>query len=141
MNIDGECPVVKVLGRSVLGKEGGLVVAMPREHGLFKGWVPGDPLIIEQRADVVRGMKTVDPTLPAKSPVIPSAGLQLAPLQENHGFARQGKVGLVAPQPAYARQKNTNQGAAVVNQRFVVRRVAETDFICGLEGAIANGKP
>ena len=139
VNIDGKCPVMEVLRCSVIGEEGGLVVAVPQEHGVFEGVVAGDPLIIEQRADVVRGVKTVDPALPAKPPVIPSTAFQLAPLQKDHGFVGQGKILLVFPQAAYARQKNGGQRAAVVDLRFVPRRIAETEFFPGLKGAIQAG--
>src|SRR3984885_15903855 len=80
VNIDGKGPVMEVLRCSVIGEECGLVVAMAQEHRILEGAVTGEPLIVEQRADIVRGVKTVDPALPAQASVIPSAAFQLAPL-------------------------------------------------------------
>src|ERR1700733_2199767 len=74
VNIDGKRPVVEVPGCSILGKESGLVVTMARQHRFLKGPVLGGLLVVEQRADVVRGVKTVDPSLPPTLPVIPPAG-------------------------------------------------------------------
>ena len=136
MDINRKCPIVEIPWRSLASKEGRLVVAMPREHGVLKASVAGELLIIEQRAYVVGGMETVNPALPSTLPVIPATGWQLAFLQESHGFARQPKIFRVATQAANARQKDAGQGTAVVNQGSVVRRVAESDLVIGLKGAI-----
>ena len=53
VNIDGKCPVMDVFRSSLDRKEGGLIVAMPPQHSVFEGAVAGEPLVVEQGANIV----------------------------------------------------------------------------------------